>query len=378
MRTACGELAATPVPEGHDNAGGQGVEHGNHIPACTAVGVIGAGTTADVLITAVPQLVTTRHHLRCVEPEARAVQAAYGGASRATLLLNISVAELDRALQGCSTWCFAGHGDAPLSGENVPAFVKNGEIESVSIRTLAETLRRHTPPQGNLKLVVLTACCTYELGRALQEQACVPFVVCWRTVLADTPGKLFGEAFANARAGGDEPAIAFGKSCTAVETVTEAGRLDTGASAQVQKYQLFVDPKCTNTVDQRTHRVRATGRHAVGYPELLDGSAPPMAALPVAAPQLAASVTYVPRSNDLKRAVDAVTALGGVTSLHGLKGQGGVSLASGSTCDRAIVGSIVASNDCLRSATRWARPSSLPPSSPTSVFVPSSATESSG
>ena len=282
---------------------------------------------ADVLITAVPLLVTNRHHLRCVEPEARAVQASYGGDSRATLLLNISVAELDASLRGCSTWCFAGHGNALLSDEYVLAFTKNGEIESVSIRTLAEVIRRHTPPHGNLQLVVLTGCCTYELGRALQEHACVPFVACWRTELADEPGRIFGEAFATAIAGGDEPAVAFSKACTAVETVTVAARLDNGLPAQVQLYQLFVDPCCADAVDQRTKRVRATGFLAAGYPELLDGSAPKVAALPAAAPQLAVSDTYVPRSDDLQRAVDAVTALGGVTSLHGLKGQGGVSRA---------------------------------------------------
>ena len=289
------------------------------------VSALGTSNTADVLITAVPQLVSSEHHLQSVEPEARAVQAAYGGDSHATLLLNISVAELDRALQGRTTWCFAGHGDVPLSGENVPAFVKNGVIESVAIRTLTEILRRHTPPHGNLKLVVFTGCCTYELGRALQEQACVPYVACWRTVLRDDAGKIFGEAFAKSIAGGDEPAVAFGKSCTAVEVVTEARQLSPRLQAEVQKYQLFVDPKSANTVDQRTERVRATGRLAVGYPELLDGRASKMAALPTAAPQLAASGTYVPRSDDLQRAVDAITALGGVTSLHGLKGQGGVS-----------------------------------------------------
>ena len=56
----------------------------------------------------------------------------------------------------------------------------------------------------------------------------MPFVACWRTELADEPGRIFGEAFATAIAGGDEPAVAFSKACTAVETVTVAARLDQG------------------------------------------------------------------------------------------------------------------------------------------------------
>ena len=118
-----------------------------------------------VLVTAVPQLQSSRHHLASVEPEAREVQAAFGGVDRATLRLNISAEELDPALNGREVWCFAGHGDAPLGGENVPAFVSDdGQLQSISITTLAEIVRRHTPPHGDLRLVVFTGCCVSMLG----------------------------------------------------------------------------------------------------------------------------------------------------------------------------------------------------------------------
>ena len=171
----------------------------------------------DVLITAVPQPEGSDVHLDNVAPEADAVAAAYG--SRAETLLDISFADLDAALAGRTTWCFAGHGDALLAGELVPAFVKDGEVESVSLRALAETVRRHAV-DGRLRLVVLTGCKTLALGRALLEQACVPCVVCWNSVLEDEAGRLFGTAFANATAAGDEPRDAFDAACRAVESST--------------------------------------------------------------------------------------------------------------------------------------------------------------
>ena len=84
------------------------------------------------------------------------------------MLLNTSVQNLDDQLFGREVWYFAGHGDAELGKEKVPAFVKDGQIESVSIETLVRLVQPHVN-HGQLKLVVFTGCCTYGLGKALHE-----------------------------------------------------------------------------------------------------------------------------------------------------------------------------------------------------------------
>ena len=58
--------------------------------------------------------------------------------------VHVSIAQLDRALDGCSTWFFSGHGDCELGGEMVLAFsdgapVKEGEapmVQTVSVASL--------------------------------------------------------------------------------------------------------------------------------------------------------------------------------------------------------------------------------------------------
>ena len=73
------------------------------VPVAHAVGV------PEVLITAESQPATrdgqpNRAHLANVDPEATAIQAAFGGASNAEVRRNISLSELDRLLEGRSTW----------------------------------------------------------------------------------------------------------------------------------------------------------------------------------------------------------------------------------------------------------------------------------
>ena len=118
---------------------------------------------------------------------------------------NISVSELGRLLEGRTTWCFPGHGDAMLQSEPVLAFVGvGGAVEAVSIATLVETVRPHVLT-GKLQLIVLTGCCTARLATKLRKQAFVPYVVCWETVLNDEAGRIFGTAFAQAVASNPDP-----------------------------------------------------------------------------------------------------------------------------------------------------------------------------
>ena len=87
----------------------------------------------DVLITAVPYHPSSTAHLKNVEPEALEAQVALGGPGCAEVRLNISFAELDIALKGRSTWWFAGHGDAPLAGEQVPTIVPTHPMHAPEI-----------------------------------------------------------------------------------------------------------------------------------------------------------------------------------------------------------------------------------------------------
>ena len=167
------------------------------VPVAHAVGV------PEVLITAESQPTTLNGqpnsaHLANVDAEATAIQAAFGGAANAEVHRNISLSRLGQLLEGRTTWCFPGHGDAMLQSEPVLAFVgEGGAVEVVSIATLVDTVRPHVLT-GKLQLIVLTGCCTARLATRLRELACVPYVVCWETVLNDEAGLIFGTAFAQA------------------------------------------------------------------------------------------------------------------------------------------------------------------------------------
>ena len=139
--------------------------------AAPAVGVPVAQAVPEVLITAESQPATlngqpNRAHLANVDAEATAIQAAFGVAN-AEVHRNISLSRLGQLLEGRTTWCFPGHGDAMLQSEPVLAFVGvGGAVEAVSIATLVETVRPHVLT-GKLQLVVLTGCCTARLATTL-------------------------------------------------------------------------------------------------------------------------------------------------------------------------------------------------------------------
>jgi len=121
-----------------------------------------------VLIVANPLPPTHSDHLRAVQAEAEGIQVAYGGITKAELLINTSVQNLDDQLFGREVWYFAGHGDALLEEQKVPAFVKNDQPETLSIQALVHLVQPHAR-HGQLNLVVFTGCCTYDLAKALHE-----------------------------------------------------------------------------------------------------------------------------------------------------------------------------------------------------------------
>ena len=223
-----------------------------------------------VLVTAVPFDEASDFHLKNVRAEAQAIQSAFGYEC-ADVLFNISVAELDAALEGRKAWYFAGHGDARLQGEDVLAFATPNGLQAVSINTLVSIVRRHVL-QGSLEYVVLAGCCTLEVARALQEQACVPQIMCWETLVHDEAGMIFGQEFSRTMATSSSVQEAFEAARKAVHKKTESGYLDTLVPCLVQKFELDVDPRDRNLVDRSGRLIRhlgIPGPIAAGTPRLL-------------------------------------------------------------------------------------------------------------
>ena len=339
------------------------------MPAVAAVGVPIAHAVAvpEVLITAESQSPAPRPdgvqvHLANVDAEASAIQAAFGGATNAEVQRNISISELDRLLAGRTTWCFPGHGDAMLQSEPTLAFVGVGDaIEVVSIETLVGIVRPHVLT-GKLKLIVLTGCCTARLAAALRDRAFVPYVLCWETVLNDEAGRIFGTAFAQAIADGAEPAAAFEKARTAVCTVTEPGKLDTGLDALVPKFELDINPKDVQLVhpipppgqprtdnDGRLRRPPGAPRAplAAGTPKLLRFESTPLHDVP------SLPAHYMPRPEqwDLRAAlVNGVRGDGTVVGIVGASPVTGIAGTAG--LGKTTTANWLALDPCVRSAFR--------------------------
>ena len=123
--------------------------------------------------------------LRGVRSEAAQVEAS---ARLVTRLDNCSVGTLREHLQqGCLGLHLLCHGDAPLRGECVPLLGSGSVPEAVSIHSLVSLIRPHACA-GSLRHVYLGGCRTFELGRALHEQAAVACVVCYRDRVHDGAG----------------------------------------------------------------------------------------------------------------------------------------------------------------------------------------------
>jgi hypothetical protein len=117
---------------------------------------------------------------------------------------------------------FIGHGDVNLGGQMVLGFTgPTGELQVVNHATLAGIFSPVASSDG-LRLVVLNACQTEDLGMRL-HQAGVPVVVCWRTSVEDTAGRIFGTAFHDACAQGISERDAFNRAAQAVRLQLRPG-----------------------------------------------------------------------------------------------------------------------------------------------------------
>ena len=137
---------------------------------------------------------------------------------------------------------FAGHADTKLNGERTLAFTDDrGGLcvaQPSALSSMLHDVRQGCPDA--LELVFLNGCCSEVLGRAVHEDAGVPWVVCWRTPCNDEAARLFSVKFFQAlgRAGYRD---AFRQAKSAVELYTHPGRLANGVPANVPKF-FFRDP----------------------------------------------------------------------------------------------------------------------------------------
>ena len=133
---------------------------------------------------------------------------------------------------------FIGHGDAQLGQQQVLGFTSpTGGLQLVGHAAIAGMFMPVAGPDA-LRLVSLDACCTEQLGMAI-HQAGVPVVVCWRTELEDTAGRIFGHAFYDACAQGCTERDAFDRAAQALRLITRSGTINNGQlAAHVPKYEL--------------------------------------------------------------------------------------------------------------------------------------------
>ena len=139
---------------------------------------------------------------------------------------------------------FAGHADAKLNKKRTLAFTDDsGKLSMIEPNALASMLKSVREGRASvLELVFLNGCKSDVLGRAVHEQACVPWVVCCRTVCNDEAACLFSKAFFRALGRPDVYYLdAFKEAKTAVEVETCPRRRRNGEEVQVQKFT-FQDP----------------------------------------------------------------------------------------------------------------------------------------
>ena len=186
-----------------------------------------------------------------VRPEAEDVKRAYGDDAEAcsgtSELLRVKLLELRPA-----RFLFAGHANHQLDADKrTLAFVDDtGRLDVVRPETLVDVFRSLRERRGDvLELVFLNGCESEALGRALCQQANVPWVVCWRTKCNDETARLFSvyffEALGRVGALEEEPyRSAFHEAKGALMTChMRAGILaDCSTAAQVPKFQ-FSDPR---------------------------------------------------------------------------------------------------------------------------------------
>ena len=88
-----------------------------------------------------------------------------------------------------------------------------------------------------MRLVFLNACRTEDLGNELRR-AGVPFVICWRTLVDDTPARQFGTAFYDACAEGSDEREAFELAKDAILCQLTRASVPVLLEQSVPKYEL--------------------------------------------------------------------------------------------------------------------------------------------
>ena len=132
--------------------------------------------------------------LPAVSPEGAAIERLARGA--AEWIKEASAERLQEKLAGHTRVHFAGHANAELGDRKTLAWIKRIEkegrvedrLELVDAVTLAAVM-------SHLELVVLNGCESSALGEALARKG-VQHVICWDTVVADEPARLFAGACA--------------------------------------------------------------------------------------------------------------------------------------------------------------------------------------
>lgn len=102
---------------------------------------------------------------------------------------------------------FLGHGDARLrpDGEPLPLFVSRDAggkfVPEVNSHHAIVCATKAAVTDGELCVALFNACESLELCRRLcLDEAIVPFIVCWKTIVHTTAAHIFGAAFAKALA----------------------------------------------------------------------------------------------------------------------------------------------------------------------------------
>ena len=211
-----------------------------------------------------------------VRPEAVDVKKAYGDSSTEVFSGTSELLREKLLDRRPARFLFAGHADRQLdAGRRTLAFEDDtGRLpELVRPETLVDMFLSLRERRGDvLELVFLNGCESEDLGRALREQAKVPWVVCWRTKCNDEAARLFSihffEALRQAAASEAEPyPSAFYQAKSALITKhTRAGLSADGTAAQVPKF-VFKRIECRLPAPSRA-------RGNLELPDTLEGDAP--------------------------------------------------------------------------------------------------------
>ena len=169
-------------------------------------------------------------------------------------------------------WHFAGHGtDCGFSSNPsvtlglMDASGRSALVPRGTIVSLAASASQNNG--GKLRLIVLNACSSGDLGRQLITDARIPHVVCWDSEADDGAALAFAKGFWIAIAGGDHIENAFQAGKLAIETIINK---TTGTAL----YKMDIDPAFfpTGTLPD--------GRVPAGIPLLLTCPVPQIAPIP--------------------------------------------------------------------------------------------------